>query len=340
MRIAIANDNEINLSILVHIIEEQTEHTVAWTAYDGSEAINQCKRDIPDIILMDIVMPGINGVEASKTIMQNTPCAILIVTASVTGNAAMVFEAMSFGALDVVQTPFSSLSSNKNEVTDFLRKLNVVKSIVASSAEKTNSSLPNNIASTQSKKNTLVVIGSSTGGPGVLATILSQLPADFPLPIIIVQHVDSSFSESFSSWLNKQSLLDVRLASTGDRPKPGSVLIAGKSEHLVMCSNGKLAYDEEPKNLVYKPSVDVFFNSVAKQWKGSTIAVLLTGMGKDGALGLANIRQIGGHTITQTKDTCAVYGMPKAADDIGASIESLDPDKIIGSIMNIIDGKR
>ena len=339
MRIAIANDNDVNRTTLKHIIETRTNNEVVWSAVDGADAIKKCKNDTPDLILMDMIMPAKNGVEASRVIMSETPCAILIVTASVTDNASMIFEAMSYGALDVVQTPFSGVENNQHDLSNFLKKIKVINSLVHSDNEK------NALKSSAAKKKNsetrkkIVVLGASTGGPGVLATILSMMPKDFPAPIVIVQHVDSSFTENFANWLDKQCKLKVRIAKKGDSPEAGLVLIAGKSEHLVMNASKRLVYSEEFKDLVYKPSVNVFFESIAKNWKGHVVAGLLTGMGKDGAQGLSDIHKLGGHTITQTKETCAVYGMPKAADDIGASLESLDPEKIADSIINIICGE-
>jgi len=338
MRIAIANDNKENVIILQHIIEKISDHEVAWTAFDGADAVNKCANDTPDLILMDMVMPILDGVAACHAIMQNTPCAIIIVTSSVTENAAMIFEAMGYGALDVVKTPFTNINSSTSETDDLLKKIKTVANLIDSDTSKNNIRCDNNIL-VNNKDKKLVVIGSSTGGPGVLATILGSMPGDFSVPIIIVQHVDSTFTQSFASWLDKQSKLEVKIAREGDIPKAGLVLIAGESEHLVMLDGGKLSYTPDPKELVYKPSVNVFFNSVAKHWKGSIIAGLLTGMGKDGAEGLANIRNVGGNTITQTQETCAVYGMPKAADDIGASMQSLPPDEISAEIIKLVSGK-
>jgi len=338
MRIAIANDNPTNKMVLISIIEKQPGYDVAWTANDGAEAITKCQLDTPDLILMDMIMPVTNGVEACNVIMQNTPCAIIIVTASPTENSALIFKAMSYGALDVVQTPFSNASGSENCKDDLLRKINIASRLIESESKTKNGDFIEDGATEHSKKQ-LVVLGASTGGPGVLANILSKLPADFPVPVIIVQHVDSSFTESFSAWLNKQSELNVRIARKGDKPKRGTVLVAGEGDHLIMTPSGQLAYSEEPKELVYKPSVNVFFNSVAKYWDGTIIAALLTGMGDDGATGLANIHHLGGHTITQEKDSCAVYGMPKAADDLGVSMQSLVPDDIADSIISIIGEK-
>ena len=339
MRIAIANDNNVNRATLKRIIETSTNNEVIWTAIDGSDAIKKCQKDTPDLILMDMIMPTMNGVEASRVIMSETPCAILIVTASVTDNASMIFEAMSYGALDVVKTPFSGVENSEHEMSGFLKKIKTINSLVHCDKEK--NALKSSIAKKQNNetRKKIVVLGASTGGPGVLATILSKMPEDFPAPIIIVQHVDSSFTENFANWLDKQSKLKVRIAKKDDLPEAGLVLVAGKSEHLVMNNNQRLVYSEKFKDLVYKPSVNVFFDSIAKNWNGQIVAGLLTGMGKDGAQGLSDIHKLGGHTITQTEATCAVYGMPKAADDIGASLESLDPEEITESIINIICGE-
>ena len=336
MRIAIVNDNHESLTILKHIVNTETNYEIAWTAVDGESAINKCKDDTPDLILMDMIMPGMSGVEASRTIMQETPCAILIVTASVSGNAAMVFEAMSYGALDVVQTPFSDINSPETETEDFLRKLKIINNLINTDKEKGTAPTDKVASLSKSPQKTIIVIGASTGGPGALATILQDIPEDFSSPIVIVQHVDSSFTHNFADWLNKQSKLTVRIAKKGEQPQAGTVLVAGKTEHLIMTKNETFDYSEQYKELIYKPSVNVLFNSIAENWKGNTIAVLLTGMGKDGAQGLSNIKNLGGHTITQTEDTCAVYGMPKAADDIGASMQSLAPNDIANTIVDIV----
>lgn len=337
MRIAIVNDNQQNRVVLQHIIDQHPDYTLAWTAKNGIDAIEHCAQDTPDLILMDMIMPDMNGVEACQVIMKKTPCAIIIVTASVTGNAAMVFEAMSYGAIDAVRTPFTGEGDTRTGTEDLLRKIKTVSSLIKSNSHgKPKNSGNKSISDTND--NHIVVLGSSTGGPGALATILRKFPANFPVPVVIVQHVDSSFSGNFATWLNKQSNLHVQIANDGDRPEAGKVFIAGRDIHLVMTNDGVLTYSNEPEKLIYKPSVDVFFNSVNKQWQGSIIAALLTGMGKDGAQGLASIHQSGGHTITQTKETCAVYGMPKAADEMGVVTESLAPDDIANSIIKIVYG--
>lgn len=184
------------------------------------------------------------------------------------------------------------------------------------------------------------MFGASTGGPAVLATILGKLPADFSVPIIIVQHVDHFFAKNFSEWLDTQCKLSVRIAEPGEMPAAGTVLVAGTDQHLVMDTRKQLIYAESEIENYYKPSVNVFFDSLTEHWDGSIIACLLTGMGRDGASGLMQIRQKGGYTITQSEDTCAVYGMPKAADAMGSSMHSLAPDDIAQFIIGLLENTK
>jgi len=173
-----------------------------------------------------------------------------------------------------------------------------------------------------------VAIGSSTGGPKALATILSQLPASFGAPIAIVQHVDAQFSSGFVDWLRQQTVLPIRIAVAGDRLVQGTVLVAGTNDHLYLKPDLTLGYTKEPINYPYRPSVDVFFKSIAQHWTRKGTAVLLTGMGRDGAEGLSVLKLQGWHTIAQDKDSCVVYGMPKAAVELNAAVEVLSPDAI------------
>jgi two-component system response regulator WspF len=167
----------------------------------------------------------------------------------------------------------------------------------------------------------LIAIGSSAGGPAALEILLKALPADFPAAIVLVQHVDQVFAEGMAQWLSSASGLEVRLARDGEPPQVGTVLLAGTNHHIRLLRNGTLAYTAEPVNEIYRPSIDVFFESVASYWNGDAVGVLLTGMGRDGAQGLKLMRQRGFLTIAQDQASCAVYGMPKAAAAIDAAME-------------------
>jgi chemotaxis response regulator CheB len=169
-----------------------------------------------------------------------------------------------------------------------------------------------------------------------LTTILAALPVDFPASVVIVQHVDKQFAQGLTVWFATHTKLQVRVAAEGDRLEPGQVYLAGRDRHLVMFSPTQLGYTTQPTNSSYCPSVDVFFRSVAKQWRGLAVGVLLTGMGRDGAEGLKALRDAGHHTIAQDKITSAVYGMPKAAAELDAAKEILALDKIAARLTNIV----
>jgi two-component system response regulator WspF len=186
-----------------------------------------------------------------------------------------------------------------------------------------------------SRENRLVAIGASAGGPAALAKVLSDLPKDFPAAIVIIQHVDAQFSAGMADWLSHKSCLPVRVAKEGERPTIGSVLLAGTSDHLTLTAAGRLAYTPEPRDYVYRPSVDVFFHSVCQFWPFEAVGVLLTGMGRDGAMGLKALRDKGCHTIAQDKESSAVYGMPKFAAALKAAVEILAVEQIAPALVDI-----
>ena len=181
----------------------------------------------------------------------------------------------------------------------------------------------------------LVAIGASSGGPAALATLLAGLPDDFPAAVVIVQHIDQQFARGMADWLRQSSPWPVRLAREGDKPQPGTVLLAGTADHLVLKGADRLGYTAEPADYVHRPSVDVFFNSVARYWQGEVFGVLLTGMGSDGAAALKGLRDKGHYTVAQDKASSAVYGMPKAAADMKAAVEILALDAIAPRLVQV-----
>jgi len=340
MRIAIVNDMPIAIGILRRILLAVPDYQVIWTASNGAEAVLKCQQDLPDIILMDMLMPVMDGVEATQKIMQNSPCAILIVTTSTERNIGKVYAAMGYGALDAVDTPVLGQEDSASMADKLLAKMATIRRLIKHTPANNKTKLVNRDAQLERQSEifspssvSLVVMGSSTGGPKALATILSQLPTDFGAAIAIVQHVDSSFSSGFAEWLNQQTPLKVRLAMTGDRLQKGTVLIAGTNDHLYLKPDLTLGYTKNPVEYPYRPSVDVFFKSLAKHWKSKGIAVLLTGMGKDGADGLSVLKQQGWHTIAQNKESCIVYGMPRAAVELNAAVQVLSPDAIASKLV-------
>jgi chemotaxis response regulator CheB len=269
---------------------------------------------------MALTTRGMDGVEAIRRIMAVAPCAILLVTETIEANSAKVFDAMGAGALDVVQTPCADRPDG------FIAKIDSVASLIGRAAAK-----PAAAKSAQCAKQ-LVAIGSSAGGPAALASVLRELPADFPAAIIVVQHIDAQFAPGLAKWLGEQSRLPVRPAASGDIPVCGTVLLAATNDHLILESSTRLGYTPNPVEYSYRPSVNAFFESSARHWSGPMIGVLLTGMGSDGAKGLKMLRNLGHHTIAQDQKTSAVYGMPRAAADLQAATEILPLERIASAI--------
>ena len=340
MRIAIVNDMMMAVEAVRRVIATSSGHQLAWVALDGEEAVARSAADTPDLILMDLIMPRVDGVEATRRIMRNNPCAIVVVTASVTDNSSKVFEAMGAGALDAVNTPVLEGVSSTDGAQPLLAKIETIRKLIGAPAvAKPGTRLDAPRFAPGDHPASLVVIGASAGGPAALAKVLSQLPADFPAPVILVQHVDVQFAKGLADWLQYSTPLKVRIAEEGDQPAPGTVLVAGADDHLIFSAPGRLSYVHEPSDCSYRPSVDVFFRSVERFWEGSVVAALLTGMGRDGAEGLRSLKDRGHHTIAQDKASSAVYGMPKAAAQLSAATEIL-PIEMIGSrVVELISQK-
>jgi chemotaxis response regulator CheB len=301
-------------------------HQIIWVARHGAEAVEMCARERPDIVLMDLMMPVMDGVEATRRIIAVNPCPILVVTASVRDHAAKVFEAMGAGALDAVDTPVFNSTASLAGASPFLTKLDLMSRYLNLNGGDT-THLHRPIPKTSTKAQ-LLAIGASAGGPAALIAVLSKLPKNFPAAIVIIQHVDVQFASAMAEWLNSQSTLPVRLAVEGDQLIPSTVLLAGTNDHLRLTESLRLGYVDEPVDYFYRPSVNVFFESVARYWRGDVVGVLLTGMGRDGAIGLKALRNAGAHTIAQDQATSAVYGMPKAAVQLNAAVEVLPLDQI------------
>lgn len=341
MRIALVNDVVAAIEAMRRVILAASQHQIAWVARDGGEAVDLCIRDTPDLVLMDMIMPRMDGVEATRRIMATTPCPILVVTASVTSNASRVFEALGAGALDAVNTPVVERPGTSDSARSLLRKIETIRRLIGGRR----ANLPPARAQRRERlppgnHGFLVGIGASAGGPAALAKVLPHLPADFQAPVVVVQHVDAHFTHSLANWLDEQCPLHVRVARAGDQPVPGSILLAGQDAHLEFASATHLVYSRgNAADCGPCPSIDVFFTSARRFWPGQIIGVLLTGMGRDGAEGLHVLRASGHHTIAQDRASSAVYGMPAAAAELGAASEVLGLDKIGPRIRNMVAAK-
>jgi two-component system response regulator WspF len=333
MRVAIVNDLALAREVLRRLVLSVPGYTVAWTAADGAEAVRQAARDRPDAILMDLIMPVMDGVEATRRIMAESPCPILLVTSSVSGNFSKVYEAMGHGGLDAVNTPTLGPDGTVRDSEGLLarlRKLEASRQAAACCAEAPAAPVAGRPAGTLPP---LVALGASTGGPEALARLLGGLPADLPAAVVIAQHIAAEFAPSLATWLQGRTPLRVRVATPGAGPVPGDVYVAATDDHLAVDAGGRLAYTREPRDCPYRPSADALFLSLAAHWPRPGVAALLTGMGSDGAKGLGRLRELGWLTLAQDQATCVVYGMPQAAARLGAACRVLPPAEMAGAIL-------
>lgn len=336
MRIAIVNDMVMAAECLRRVIMSRSDYEVAWIANNGAEAVDKCLTDRPDLILMDMVMPVMGGAEATRHIMARCPCPILVVTSSLEANAALVFETMGAGALDAVKTPVLSSSHGATDIEEFLRKVDMLNRLSSYAALQKPVVAQQSTIGGQRLGNPIIVIGASSGGPNALQTVISDMPTDIEAPIVIVQHIDPNFSRELAQWLNTTCDISVQLAEAGQRPRTGQVYIADAYAHLVLDGMGLFRYKEVEEWHAYQPSVDVFFESIASNWRGDVVAAMLTGMGRDGAAGMLALQRAGHYTVAQNEATCAVFGMPKAAIEAGAAVEVLPLDGISVALISHI----
>lgn len=318
MRIGIVNHQSVEA--LRGVIRGVPGYEIAWVAGGGAEAISRCRLDAPDVLLLRLSLPDMAGAEAVRRIVACASCPILLLAEDVKRDAAEVFAALGAGAADVAALPRrqDGLPQPANHA-GLLKKIKTLERLLGPRRSAAALALPY-----------LIIIGSSTGGPAALARILRVLPDGLDAAVVIVQHMDEQFSGDLVDWLNPQTPLPVCLAQPGEQPQAGRVDVAGSNDHLVLNAGRRFVYTVEPRAMPYRPSVDAFFHSVAQYWPRRGSAVLLTGMGRDGARGLAELRQAGWHTIAQDEISSVVYGMPKAAKELGAAVEIL-PLELIGN---------
>lgn len=324
IKVLLVDDSPVVLKILKDMLSSFPDIHVAGTARNGREALEFIPGLGPTVVCTDLHMPVMDGLELTKAIMARYPRPILVISVSVEKGSANVFKLLEAGAIEVVTKPRSDLNSGLQTVTpEIVSKIRIlagvhvirkphVKTSVAIPPEKAHPS----VAEKQMPAR-IVAIGASTGGPQALQTILSQLPPDFPLPVICVQHISDGFLEGLVDWLASQCKLKVRIAHTGIFPAPGTVYFPQEGTHLKFGKGGNFVSAGEPLFDGHRPSVSVTLQSVADHYGSAAIGILLTGMGRDGVEGMQAISAEGGITVAQDEESCVVFGMPKAAIDLG-----------------------
>jgi len=329
-RVAIVNDLAMAREALRRVVLSVPGTEVAWMAENGAEALRRALSDRPDLVLMDLIMPVMDGVECTRRLMREAPCPVVVVTATVEGNASRVYDAIGAGALDAVETPRLSPDGARGE-RPLVEKIGAVRRMRAADLAGAGTA-PSPIARAADAASSarpgagcpVIAIGASTGGPQAVATVLDGIPNPAPAGIVVVQHMDPHFLPGLATWLSGRTRRAVRLVRAGDRPDPAAVLVAGEARQLVMRADGAMDYVDGDPSAVHRPSVDVFFESLAAARAVGGVAMLLTGMGRDGAAGLLALRRAGWPTYAQDRDTSVVWGMPGAAHSMGA-VEHLLP---------------
>ena len=341
-RVLVVEDSPAFRDLLVNILQSTPGLQVVGTARNGVEAVRLVRRLKPDIITMDVHMPEMDGFEATRQIMGEMPRPIIIVSASYNKNEQdLTFNALQSGALSVFEKPTLQDSPEVYKRLAEQVKLMAEVKVVRRWTPRETTAAPAPFGSPALPKNgrtklQMVAIASSTGGPGTLAEILRPLPADLPLPILIVQHITPGFAEGLAAWLHHQVPLEVRLARHSDEPRPGQVLIAPDDYHMQINSMGLVALVKTPPYNGLRPSANVLFHSLAQVYGPTSLGIILTGMGNDGAEGLQAMYEAGAQTIAQDKDSCVVFGMPAAAIELGAARQVLPASKIAAAMMALV----
>lgn len=326
VRVLIVDDSAFMRTALSHIVGSDAALEVVGTAASGSEALRQLPALNPDVITLDVQMPGLDGLETLRRIMMDFPRPVIMVSALTLKGAEITFDALDAGAFDYVPKQLSSTSLDILHLReDLIAKIkSAAESIRLPEPQvlirKPPQSAPPPRREVSSSTPSIVVIGTSTGGPKALQDILPALPADLPVPILIVQHMPSGFTAPFAQRLNKLCSIPVREAANGETVLPGVVYIAPAGTHLTVdrsSSRTLICLSGKPENQLHIPSVDVSMQSVASSFRSLAMGIILTGMGSDGAQGMNAIHREGGFTIGQDERSSAVYGMPRTCAEMG-----------------------
>ena len=333
IRVLLVDDSPMVLNILQRLLARTPEIQVVGTAANGKEALDLVTALNPDVICTDLHMPVMNGLEFTRALMSTYPRPILVVSVSVEAGSPNVFKLLEAGAVDVFPKPSFIQDTEFNKAANELAsRIRILSGVKVFRRNNDMASLPialSPIISSRPKSPPrIVVIGASTGGPQALREILSRLPAAFPLPVVCVQHIGHDFLSGMVDWLADACPLAVRKAVHGETPQAGMVYFAPEDSHLELNSGGRFLLSLAPLFDGHRPSVTVTMQAAARCFGGGAVGVLLTGMGRDGADGMASIAAAGGITLAQDEASCVVYGMPKAAVALGAAQHILPLEQI------------
>lgn len=346
--VLIVDDSQVVRQHLRYILESDRDIRVVRMARDGEEAVRFVQEHRPDIITMDINMPKMNGLEATRRIMETNPVPIVIVSASFSRNDVQKsFLAMEAGAIAIAEKPLGEGHPNYNDVAkELVQTVKLMSEVrVIKRWPKAQPSLAVSSAGYEAvprpkpQKVNLVAIGASTGGPPVIQTILSGLHKEFPIPVMAVQHIASGFLEGMIEWLRHTTELPIRIAAHGEHLLPGHVYFAPDDLQMGIKSGGRITLSNAEHENGVRPSASFLFRSAMEVYGGNMAGVLLTGMGKDGAEELSLMKEKGAVTIVQDRESSVVYGMPGEAVRLGGATYVLSPEKIPSALESLVRAK-
>lgn len=363
VKVLVVDDSSFFRRRVSEILEQDSDIKVIGFAVNGREAVEKTAELRPDMITMDVEMPVLDGISAVKEIMSSNPTPILMFSSLTRDGATATLDALDAGAMDFLPKKFEDIARNNEDAIKLLqakvkeigrrRVPRTFKPITPAKPQSMPLATPSSLRNTATlkqpdrsfqrtnsnasvhasgKKYQLVAIGTSTGGPVALQTILTQLPANFPHPILLIQHMPAAFTPAFASRLNGLCQIKVKEAQQGDRLQPGTAYLAPGGKQMMVEGRGSSktlrVFEDNSERITYKPSVDVTFASVAKACQGDVLAIVLTGMGADGRDGARMLKQTGATIWAQDEKSCVVYGMPQAVASAGLASESLALDDI------------
>src|ERR1700704_4872093 len=350
IKVLVADDSRVTRMLLVELLNSDPRIQVIGAVNDGQAALDflEAGGDRPDVVVMDIHMPRLDGFEATRRIMETRPLPIIICTATAAPqDVAIAFRAMEAGAVACVEKPVALGADFEPRLHNLLQTVRLMSEVKVvrrwNRSRGPPATLPANgltnprIASSGVR---VIGIGASTGGPPVLQTILSGLPQGFPVPLLIVQHIARGFLPGMVEWLSQTTGLRVHIAAHGATPLPGHAYVAPDDFHLAADARGYMVLAREEAESGLRPAVSYLFRSLADSFGANAVGVLLTGMGKDGAVELKWMKDHGAHTIAQDRESSIVHGMPGEAIELGAATQILPADKIAGALLVQVGRRR
>lgn len=351
IKVLIVDDSAFMRNTLSSMLSSDPEIQVIGMARDGVEAVEKVSTLKPDLVTMDVEMPRMDGLAALRRIMEANPLPVIMLSSITTEGAKVTLDALEHGAVDFIPKNLSDLSVNIVKIREIL--IDKVKHIAHAKVVRRRIAPGQGFVSrvsgpvqhmpartTGERRIGLVAIGTSTGGPKALQEVITKLPKDFPVPIVIAQHMPASFTRPFAERLNQLSQIAVKEAEEGEPLVNGVAMVApGRGHMRVLRKRGidtVISISDNKEEFTYRPSVDALMSSVAECFPGRALGVILTGMGNDGVKGLIALKNTGGRIFAQNEDTCVVYGMPKAVVDAGIADKVLPIEEIAGEIVNSV----